>query len=492
MFTWYRKSVVCYAYLEDLETTVVLEDLPTLGESRWFTRGWTLQELIAPGTLVFFGKDWAEIGSRDTFITEISKATGIDEDLFLHGKLSQYSVAQRMSWAAKRQTTRLEDEAYCLLGVFGVNMPLLYGEGKIAFIRLQEEIMRRSDDQSIFAWTANDTTSAGLLAPSPSCFSEAGQIVSAEDSTHQRPFFLTNKGIQISLPIQGWTSQSRPTPFEGPIPANDTPRIIITPPDTMIAILNCQSRSGKRVALAIDRTDKNKPFRRVNADMGLMYLNVADCQRYTELKTILVVSHGTLDGFSLWDGLKPTFFGIQGLPLSNQGFEIMRTFGYVAVDKAGMLSAQLSSGERVGIAFTDKRYAFGIFLAEGWKGSYWELVSGPNEEVGDLLQKFQHKDYTLLTSNPTCIVPFRGSSSFIEIHMETRRRPHGFSSIVKLENNIGKTMTEFDNHMQMNQSGQLKRMLVTQESIGVKVPKRHAGTLSTHFPRDRLPNADVA
>lgn len=106
-------------------------------KSRWFNGGWTLQELIAPQNVIFYNKRWVEIGTRETRRDIIGKITGIDRHFFTHGVLSRYSIAQKMSCAANRVTTRIEDQAYCLLGLFGVNMPLLYGEGEMAFIRLQ-------------------------------------------------------------------------------------------------------------------------------------------------------------------------------------------------------------------------------------------------------------------------------------------------------------------------------------------------------------------
>jgi hypothetical protein len=119
----------------------------------------------------------------------IAAATGIDTETLLNKnvQLSQISIARRMSWAALRETTRLEDLAYCLLGIFDVNMPLLYGEGEKAFIRLQEEIMRSSDDQSLFAWTGSDPPQhiwrpvnakpCGILAQSPRDFALALNVV---------------------------------------------------------------------------------------------------------------------------------------------------------------------------------------------------------------------------------------------------------------------------------------------------------------------------
>ncbi|KAJ2992024.1 hypothetical protein NUW58_g2313 [Xylaria curta] len=149
MFNWYKQADVCYAYLYD-----VFDDIESnLGRCRWVTRGWTLQELIAPRKVVFYSGDWKAIGTRSELAGRLATITGIDKR-FLTGKaLGDANVAQRMSWAAKRTTSREEDEAYCLLGIFDVNMPLIYGEGPRAFRRLQEVLAREyPEDHSLFAW----------------------------------------------------------------------------------------------------------------------------------------------------------------------------------------------------------------------------------------------------------------------------------------------------------------------------------------------------
>ncbi|KAH6623451.1 heterokaryon incompatibility protein-domain-containing protein [Chaetomium tenue] len=198
MFQWYHKSRRRYAYLVDINAPAG-ERSVSFRQSRWFTRGWTLQELIAPRDVRFYDHNWSFLGIRQTsgdnpgtledMADEISNATTIPVNLLrwyrsspwhsdsdsddsavldashppappteeevtsqLTKALRVFSVAQKMSWAAKRRTTRLEDEAYCLLGLFDVNMPMLYGEGDRAFFRLQQEILKVSDDQSILAF----------------------------------------------------------------------------------------------------------------------------------------------------------------------------------------------------------------------------------------------------------------------------------------------------------------------------------------------------
>jgi ankyrin repeat protein/heterokaryon incompatibility protein (HET) len=189
MFKWYRQADRCYAYLQD----VPHDQLHLFPESRWFTRGWTLQELLAPKEVDFFSSEWQPLGSRKELAPQVERATGIPQHC-LNGvvDISEASVAQRMSWAAKRRTKRQEDMAYCLLGIFGVTMPMVYGEGEEAFMRLQEEIMRRGADDSILAWGLAHTegkghraihSTRGVFATTPANFQHCGLVVPSEFST---------------------------------------------------------------------------------------------------------------------------------------------------------------------------------------------------------------------------------------------------------------------------------------------------------------------
>lgn len=155
MFRWYRDAEVCYAYLSDVPNAP-----PSSGEawdhikkSKWFTRGWTLQELVAPKDLRFYSEDWHHLGTKAQFADMISKMTKIGTRFLFGDNLDLASIAQKMSWAAHRHTTRLEDQAYSLLGIFDINIPLLYGEGSQAFQRLQHTLLTTyPEDQSIFVW----------------------------------------------------------------------------------------------------------------------------------------------------------------------------------------------------------------------------------------------------------------------------------------------------------------------------------------------------
>ncbi|KAJ2970124.1 hypothetical protein NUW54_g12801 [Trametes sanguinea] len=145
---------LAYASLTWRTSTDLREEASAFRQSRWFTRGWTLQELIAPWKVVFLSSDWHVLGSKAELAPVIEEITGIDQSILLHdAPLSSASVARRMSWASCRTTTRVEDEAYSLLGIFGLYMPTIYGEGRNAFRRLQEEIMKQIPDQTLYDWT---------------------------------------------------------------------------------------------------------------------------------------------------------------------------------------------------------------------------------------------------------------------------------------------------------------------------------------------------
>jgi hypothetical protein len=186
MYTWYARSEVCYAFLSDLEEAAPLDQLQ---ECRWFTRGWTLQELIAPKRIIFFDAKWKTRGTKEDLAERLSHITGISQDILLHRRqLSSVSVAQKMSWAANRKTTRIEDTAYCLLGIFGVHLSFVYGEGERAFRRLQDTIVSSVPDLSIFAWKLEPPPAAaatnpgrrvysGVYAPAPYAFSACRSFI---------------------------------------------------------------------------------------------------------------------------------------------------------------------------------------------------------------------------------------------------------------------------------------------------------------------------
>ncbi|KAI0385435.1 heterokaryon incompatibility protein-domain-containing protein [Hypomontagnella monticulosa] len=228
MYRWYEDSAVCFAYLSDMPTQSniserhpddVLRQLEAnFRASRWFTRGWTLQELVAPEQVEFYDTEWNLVGTKIELQDLIEDFTKIPSHIIKKSQLRNglYShphnelIARRMSWAASRQTTRIEDTAYCLLGIFGINMPLLYGEGEKAFVRLQEEICKQTTDMSLFAWEAMPSSSSddplqefrGLFAKHPSEFRGGHRIVTGHSpfetiAPYLGEISITNRGIRF-------------------------------------------------------------------------------------------------------------------------------------------------------------------------------------------------------------------------------------------------------------------------------------------------------
>ncbi|KAI0513268.1 heterokaryon incompatibility protein-domain-containing protein [Xylaria bambusicola] len=156
MFQWYRKSAVCYAFLVDVHNPDVracFRNDSEFRKSRWFTRGWTLQELIAPCGVCFYSSSWMPISTKTNIALLIEEICSIPIVVLCKPDAhTSYRAAQKMSWASGRNTTRQEDIAYCLMDLFDVNMPLLYGEGEKAFLRLQIEITRQQPDVRLLAW----------------------------------------------------------------------------------------------------------------------------------------------------------------------------------------------------------------------------------------------------------------------------------------------------------------------------------------------------
>ena len=233
MYKWYQSACQCYAYLHDVDDSDrPYERTSQFRSSVWFTRGWTLQELIAPSAVVFLTRNWKPIGTKDALAGVVEEITGISTNI-LRGLQSPdaVSVARRMSWASRRKTTRVEDEAYCLMGLFGIHMPTIYGEGSHAFVRLQEAILRQLPDDTLFSWgkrlpllrdEASDLDGirshpdyyGRLFAPSPRQFEDGSELwpipheelmarLEMVDDSPQTPstYSITRLGVQAELPI---------------------------------------------------------------------------------------------------------------------------------------------------------------------------------------------------------------------------------------------------------------------------------------------------
>ncbi|KAG1736192.1 hypothetical protein EDB19DRAFT_1878603, partial [Suillus lakei] len=164
MFRWYRNSHVCIAFLSETADLAALriQEKGGIDEKEidaWFVRGWTLQELLAPSQIKFYGKDWEPLIQGSTndrdgkdIMGKISKLTDIGMDDLKSFTPGTDRVPEKLFWASRRGTTRTEDKAYCLIGIFDISLVITYGEGKRAFFRLMEEILKRYDKWDVFLW----------------------------------------------------------------------------------------------------------------------------------------------------------------------------------------------------------------------------------------------------------------------------------------------------------------------------------------------------
>lgn len=274
MYQIYAKSARCYAYLSDVYVKEGVEALDSpFRRSRWFTRGWTLQELIAPSIVEFFTSDWRFIGDKDNLAMTVEEVTGV-ESTVLSGicPITEVPVAKVMSYAAKRETTRTEDRAYSLLGLCGVNMPTIYGEGDNAFARLQYEIMSRSPAHSLLAWKSVRSDKASpVLAPSPSYFAKSRNVVEIPYGQFVRAWNLEGlpvgfqkgpHGLQANLPV-----------FDMPPGRGDIHAIIVIACKVIDPIRKRQHTIGLPLTRVEDRFYRPFSDMFINVDC-LMYLNV--------------------------------------------------------------------------------------------------------------------------------------------------------------------------------------------------------------------------
>ncbi|THU94492.1 HET-domain-containing protein [Dendrothele bispora CBS 962.96] len=260
MYQYYLDAAVCYVFLSDVRKNENPREVgSTFRRSRWFSRGWTLQELLAPTYVVFLDNSWEEIGTKCSLFDAISAITTIPAGVITGGNIDRYSIAQKMSWAACRQTTRPEDQAYCLMGLFGVNMSPIYGEGGAkAFMRLQQEIIKISDDRSIFAWIASseEEEPRGLLARSPYEFRASGEVQSSESDIpgSKSSFSFNNNGLHIHIPLVPSESHSEDGLF--------------------LASLQCRSqRDGSYISLYLQQTASDGRYVRCRASELLLQLS---------------------------------------------------------------------------------------------------------------------------------------------------------------------------------------------------------------------------
>ena len=155
MVRWYRRSGTCYGHLEGVDCVSTHQTMGrNLRSARWFQRGWTLQELLAPVNFVFVDQKWEKIGTREEFAEDVASACRMSVQHLMN--FETQPVAVKLSWASHRKTTVEEDQAYSLLGLFNISIPLCYGEGELAFRRLLLELIKNYNDTSIFAFSSWD------------------------------------------------------------------------------------------------------------------------------------------------------------------------------------------------------------------------------------------------------------------------------------------------------------------------------------------------
>lgn len=232
MFSWYKDSTYCCVYLADVPP--IRQRGQVFGESEWFRRGWTLQELLAPSSVLFCNSIWQLMGHKCEHVhllcQDYGEGPSLNEHITVATKISlcyldgskkynKASIACRMSWASTRKTTRVEDIAYCMLGIFDAHLTPMYGEGTNAFRRLQEEIIRRSNDQSIFAWfnlTRHlsswekkhfDTFVTPILAVHPADFLFSGDVETSGQAP-EFPYTTTNIGLEIRAKVRQYELQT--------------------------------------------------------------------------------------------------------------------------------------------------------------------------------------------------------------------------------------------------------------------------------------------
>ncbi|KAF9473830.1 hypothetical protein BDN70DRAFT_997436 [Pholiota conissans] len=204
MYKWYQNSFVCVTYLSETET------FGQMAKDPWFTRGWTLQELLAPETMKFYNRAWGQLTAKltdkyDKSIQEqIKTATTITSQELLAVHMNQVSISRKMQWAAKRQVTRAEDIAYSLMGLFDISMSIAYGEGaNLAFTRLIKEILntRKYGVLDVFNWGGEYMTKTSSLLPSsPQAFLKRDEKLDVSP-TLMEPLTLTHMGLRVPVLI---------------------------------------------------------------------------------------------------------------------------------------------------------------------------------------------------------------------------------------------------------------------------------------------------
>ncbi|KAI1419318.1 heterokaryon incompatibility protein-domain-containing protein [Xylaria sp. FL1777] len=366
MFEWYKLSQVCFAFVTDLPPVAwggpLLDWLTKESEQyRWFTRGWTLQELIAPKALEFFDSTWRFRGDKSTLCSRISQITGIHIQVLENSAyLPEISVGQKMSWASARKTTRVEDIAYCLFGIFDINMPLIYGEGTKAFLRLQEEIAKESNDLSLFSWTARSEPKSesqvfrGVLAKSPSEFAHCREIMTYNDYLTPNPeFSMTNNGLRMEAKLSLNATMGYILALDCVTSTTESPTSLYQwlgiylrktgsgyvrqYPDKLYGTSDPSIWSGERTTVYIRKalgTEENHQIRRELASrIYIRYLPVKPCYSIEDIisspdvlwspqGSYFLTMESALPLAAISNGARPPFTGFKGFNINYQGAHV--------------------------------------------------------------------------------------------------------------------------------------------------------------------------
>ncbi|KAF5340126.1 hypothetical protein D9758_013149 [Tetrapyrgos nigripes] len=389
MYQYYQNAEVCYAYLSDVSAgdERAPQDVESdFRNSRWFRRGWTLQELLAPSFVVFLDQNWMEVGTKWGLRNVVSSMTSVPVEVLVDGSnMQRASIAQRMSWAAFRQTTRTEDQAYCLMGIFGVNIPPIYGEGGAkAFMRLQQEIIKYSDDRSIFAWTASPDDAyglyrRGLFARSPFEFGASGDVLASESEAvgEKSTYSFNNNGLHIYLPI-------RPDPDNIRVDPENRNGLFL-------AHLLCKTRRGEEhAAIYLRKMPGQWRYTRYRADSVALSPSppsLEDIQLIVVEENAAPAPKHSSSPEKEWMSI----FYLKLLPSAQDALSWVSepavrraTFGRVTHDEAtGMIELRVGYGDAMGVKFK-----------VNGTGEEFTFVGGVGEEDGVMYSKLGLGHYT--------------------------------------------------------------------------------------------------
>jgi hypothetical protein len=327
MYTWYRDAQICITYLSDVKLDAapeqsnqnppkIFQKINSDQPSEWFFRGWTLQELLAPRKMNFYDTNWTYMGTKDSLAQEIENITGISPAYLTNAvPFRDACIATKMSWMAGRKTTREEDIAYGMLGIFSVFLAPRYGEGMTAFMRLQQNLQTRTSDESLYAWRMPQPSDVksfgiernpgmtwgpgewGLLAPTPHWFRGCGNVTIDGGPWINRTvdsFRPTPEGLRMEVFLSPserkrmYTAMALGYTLICSFPAVFYVRSMAYVKDNAVFPLNCWERTadGRMAAVAIrlgvlpsaSRSGQN--FKRVRCEERLLTHKYTSSSRY--------------------------------------------------------------------------------------------------------------------------------------------------------------------------------------------------------------------